>query len=229
MTARPPCGARSRPRAPAGAACCAARSRARPAPRARHARRLAAPASAAEEATAGGGSSVQHNRISIQLYTLRDAMTDPTGVNLVLQRLSQYGYERVELRRALRLHGRRDEGAPRPARHLGELEPRRHQRRRGGSAQPSSTTPTRSARSTSSCPYLNSNLAQRLGEVGRADEHRGDAAQAATGCATATTTTRTSSRSTSAAASRRGRSSPRTSTRGWCTSRSTSTGSTPVA
>ena len=39
---------------------------------------------------------VPHDRISIQLYTLRDAMTNPAEVDLVLQRLAQYGYERVE-------------------------------------------------------------------------------------------------------------------------------------
>lgn len=39
---------------------------------------------------------VQEKRISIQLYTLRAAMNDPDGVDLVLRRLSQWGYERVE-------------------------------------------------------------------------------------------------------------------------------------
>ncbi len=39
---------------------------------------------------------VQENRISIQLYTLRDAMKTPEQVELVLDRLAQYGYPRVE-------------------------------------------------------------------------------------------------------------------------------------
>ena len=39
---------------------------------------------------------VQEKRISIQLYTLRAAMNNPDGVDLVLRRLSQWGYERVE-------------------------------------------------------------------------------------------------------------------------------------
>ncbi|HRK48165.1 MAG TPA: sugar phosphate isomerase/epimerase, partial [Nocardioides sp.] len=41
--------------------------------------------------------SVPHDEISIQLYTLRDAMTTSDGVDLVLGRLAQYGYEKVEL------------------------------------------------------------------------------------------------------------------------------------
>jgi sugar phosphate isomerase/epimerase len=39
---------------------------------------------------------VPHELISIQLYTLRDAMDTPANVDLVLRRLAQYGYERVE-------------------------------------------------------------------------------------------------------------------------------------
>ena len=39
---------------------------------------------------------VQEKRISIQLYTLRDAMKTPEQVELVLDRLAQYGYPRVE-------------------------------------------------------------------------------------------------------------------------------------
>ena len=38
-----------------------------------------------------------HDKISIQLYTLRDAMEDPAGFDLVMNRLAQYGYEKVEL------------------------------------------------------------------------------------------------------------------------------------
>ncbi len=45
----------------------------------------------------GGGRTVPHNDISIQLYTLRDAMEDRAGFDLVLNRLAQYGYEKVEL------------------------------------------------------------------------------------------------------------------------------------
>ena len=62
---------------------------------------LAAPAAAHDRHDKGhghgGGRTVPHNKISIQLYTLRDAMEDPAGFDLVMNRLSQYGYERVEL------------------------------------------------------------------------------------------------------------------------------------
>jgi sugar phosphate isomerase/epimerase len=44
----------------------------------------------------GRSREVPLDRISIQLYTLRAAMTNPDGVDLVLRRLSQWGYERVE-------------------------------------------------------------------------------------------------------------------------------------
>lgn len=42
------------------------------------------------------GRRVQADRISIQLYTLRAAMTNPAEVDLVLTRLAQWGYDRVE-------------------------------------------------------------------------------------------------------------------------------------
>ena len=45
----------------------------------------------------GRGRTVPHDKISIQLYTLRDAMRDRAGFDLVLNRLAQYGYEKVEL------------------------------------------------------------------------------------------------------------------------------------
>jgi sugar phosphate isomerase/epimerase len=41
--------------------------------------------------------SVPHDRISIQLYTLRAALGGQPGFDVVLQRLAQYGYEKVEL------------------------------------------------------------------------------------------------------------------------------------
>ena len=53
------------------------------------------------QAHGGGGGhghrSVPHDRISIQLYTLRDAMGGQPGFDTVLARLAQYGYEKVEL------------------------------------------------------------------------------------------------------------------------------------
>jgi sugar phosphate isomerase/epimerase len=61
---------------------------------------LTAPASASQGRGHGHGSrkrSVPHDEISIQMYTLRDAMTTPAGVDLVLTRLAQYGYEKIEL------------------------------------------------------------------------------------------------------------------------------------
>ncbi|MBC9734377.1 sugar phosphate isomerase/epimerase family protein [Nocardioides marmotae] len=45
----------------------------------------------------GGRHRVPHDRISIQLYTLRDALGGEPGFDTVLRRLAQYGYERVEL------------------------------------------------------------------------------------------------------------------------------------
>jgi sugar phosphate isomerase/epimerase len=58
---------------------------------------LAAPA-AARGGRGGHGHrrSVPHDRISIQLYTLRDAMGGEPGFDTVLTRLAQYGYEKVE-------------------------------------------------------------------------------------------------------------------------------------
>ena len=53
-------------------------------------------------AVADGGSGdghrrkVPHDKISIQLWTLRDAMTGQPGFDTVLTRLAQYGYEKVE-------------------------------------------------------------------------------------------------------------------------------------
>lgn len=44
----------------------------------------------------GRAKEVPLDRISIQLYTLRAAMRNPDEVDLVLRRLSQWGYERVE-------------------------------------------------------------------------------------------------------------------------------------
>jgi sugar phosphate isomerase/epimerase len=59
---------------------------------------LAAPAEAAKGHGHGHGSrrSVPHDKISIQLYTLRDAMGGSPGFDTVLTRLAQYGYEKVE-------------------------------------------------------------------------------------------------------------------------------------
>lgn len=52
-----------------------------------------ASAAAAGESVA----SVQHHRISIQLWTVRAAISGQPGFEEVLRRLAQYGYERVEL------------------------------------------------------------------------------------------------------------------------------------
>ena len=58
---------------------------------------LGAPsAEAASGKGKGHAKQVPEDKISIQLYTLRSAMTDPAGVDLVLSRLSQYAYPRVE-------------------------------------------------------------------------------------------------------------------------------------
>ncbi|MCD4527099.1 sugar phosphate isomerase/epimerase [Nocardioides sp. cx-173] len=59
----------------------------------------AAPAVAAQGRGHGHGRrrSVPHDKISIQLYTLRAALGGQPGFDVVLQRLAQYGYEKVEL------------------------------------------------------------------------------------------------------------------------------------
>jgi sugar phosphate isomerase/epimerase len=61
---------------------------------------LAAPAVAAGRPGRGHGGrsrAVPHDRISIQLYTLRSALGGEPGFDVVLQRLAQYGYEKVEM------------------------------------------------------------------------------------------------------------------------------------
>lgn len=57
-----------------------------------------APAVALGGGHGGHGSrrGIQHDRISIQMYSLRDA-TDATTLPTILHRLAQYGYEKVEL------------------------------------------------------------------------------------------------------------------------------------
>jgi sugar phosphate isomerase/epimerase len=57
----------------------------------------AAPAVAAPARGGGRERSVPHDKVSIQLYTLRDALGGQPGFDVVLQRLAQYGYEKVEL------------------------------------------------------------------------------------------------------------------------------------
>jgi sugar phosphate isomerase/epimerase len=60
---------------------------------------LAAPAQAAQDHGHGHGRgkrTVPHELISIQMYTLRRATTDRASADLVLERLAQYGYERIE-------------------------------------------------------------------------------------------------------------------------------------
>jgi sugar phosphate isomerase/epimerase len=58
-----------------------------------------APAAQADRRHGGPGRkrSVPHDAISIQLYTLRTVMGNRAGYDLVLTRLAQYGYEKVEL------------------------------------------------------------------------------------------------------------------------------------
>jgi sugar phosphate isomerase/epimerase len=60
---------------------------------------LAAPAEAHGGHGGGHGrkKSVPHQKISIQLYTLRDALGGQPGFDAVLTRLAQYGYEKVEM------------------------------------------------------------------------------------------------------------------------------------
>lgn len=58
---------------------------------------LASPAAAGGRHGDGRSRGVPHDRISIQLYTLRAALGGQPGFDVVLQRLAQYGYTRVEL------------------------------------------------------------------------------------------------------------------------------------
>jgi sugar phosphate isomerase/epimerase len=58
---------------------------------------LAAPAQAHESRGGHGRRSVPHDKISIQLYTLRAALEGTPGFDPVLTRLAQYGYEKVEM------------------------------------------------------------------------------------------------------------------------------------
>ncbi|MEI5676587.1 MULTISPECIES: sugar phosphate isomerase/epimerase family protein [unclassified Nocardioides] len=58
---------------------------------------LASPAAAGGRHGDGRSRGVPHDRISIQLYTLRAALGGQAGFDVVLQRLAQYGYTRVEL------------------------------------------------------------------------------------------------------------------------------------
>ena len=74
---------------------------------------LAAPAAAAGE-NRQGRRSVPHDRISIQMYTLRAATGSVEAADLVLTRLAQYGYDRIELagllnRSAVELRAKLDE------------------------------------------------------------------------------------------------------------------------
>ncbi len=56
-----------------------------------------APAEAASDREHERRRSIPHDRISIQLYTLRAALGGEPGFDVVLTRLAQYGYEKVEL------------------------------------------------------------------------------------------------------------------------------------
>ena len=56
-----------------------------------------APAKAASDREHERRRSIPHDRISIQLYTLRAALGGEPGFDVVLTRLAQYGYEKVEL------------------------------------------------------------------------------------------------------------------------------------
>jgi hypothetical protein len=59
---------------------------------------LGSPAAAHDRDQHGrGGRTIPHDRISIQMYTLRDATGTREAADLVLTRLAQYGYERIEL------------------------------------------------------------------------------------------------------------------------------------
>ena len=76
-----------------------------------------------------GRRAIPHERISIQMYTLRDATGTVAEADLVLTRLAQYGLRAHRARRPPRTHG---QGAPphaQEARDPGLVEPRRHQRR----------------------------------------------------------------------------------------------------
>ena len=175
-----------------------------------------------------------HDKVSIQLYTLRIAAATPAPT-----RSSPSATSRCSGRRPLRLPAGRagrplrpdrgrsahDARRPRPA---GLVEPRRDQRRHRRRAHQVPERRRRSGQEYINVPVPQLHEPRGVAALGRPDERRGRHRRRATGSATATTTTRTSSRSTSAAASRRGRSSWIASTPSSCTSRSTSTGPSPA-
>ena len=147
---------------------------------------------------------VPHDKISIQLYTLRSPRWQARAG----------GFDPVlDAARAVRLREGRAGRLLRPDappsmrdfldehRHPRVVEPRRHQRRHGGAAQPSSQNAVTLGQEYVVVPYLNSTRTLADWQhVGRPDERRGGGREAVRAAATATTTTPTSSRSTWAAA-----------------------------
>ncbi len=192
--------------------------------------RLAAPA-AAHVVTAAGtapGASVPHDRISIQLYTLRDAIDGRAR----LRHGAAPGSRSTATRRSSSPATTAAPPAdPRPARrprHPGVLEPRRDQRRRGGAAhQARERGDARAAVRHRALPQLRHSLSDwqtwadqmnaeaavakryglRYGYHNHAHEFTIDLGGGLTPWEVLTSG----------------------STRSWCTSRSTSTGPTPVA
>ena len=144
--------------------------------------------------------SVPHDRISIQLYTLRDAMGGQPGFDTGAHPARSIRLREGRVRRLLRPHCPADPRPARRPRHPGILEPRRASAPMRRPCTPSSRTRRRSASGTSSCPTSTRTRCRTGRPVGRPDERRGRGREASTGCATATTTMRTSSRSTSVAA-----------------------------
>ena len=118
-----------------------------------------------------GRNRVKTELISIQLYTLRSAMTDRTAILRQFDQLAKFGYERVEraglypaaygLDTAAKLKAELDaRGIWASSSHDGISPDTAHR-----SPTRSSTTPTRSARSTSSCP-TSSPTARAIGSGG---------------------------------------------------------------
>ena len=170
---------------------------------------------------------VATDRISIQLYTLRSAMTSDTQIKLVLDQLAKFGYERVE-RAGLYAYSAAQLKALFDERDIWASSSHDGVSNRDAAALNKKLDDANTfGQKYLNVPYFNS--PDKAAWQDLADQMNTEAARhASVASATATTTTPTSSRSRSRTARRRGRCSCPSSTRSSCTSRSTSTGPTPA-
>ena len=101
-------------------------------------------------------------------------MTSEHRVELVLDQLAQFGYDPRRAGRALQLHAPSEmQGAARRARHLGQLQPRRYQRRERRRAQQEARRRQHLRAEVHQRAVLQLAQPGRLAGLGRPDEHRG--------------------------------------------------------